>query len=57
MAVSGQLQALVALLARVRAAGTHWAPEPVWTRWRREKKSHHCPYRESNIGRPARSIK
>jgi hypothetical protein len=32
-----------------------WAPEPVWTRWRR-KKSHHCTFRELNPGRPARSL-
>jgi hypothetical protein len=27
-----------------------WAPEPVWTVWRREK---FCPYLESNPGHPA----
>jgi hypothetical protein len=31
-------------------------PEPVWTRWRRGKKSLPCPYRESNPGRPACSL-
>jgi hypothetical protein len=43
------------------ATGTHWiggrwAPEPIWTRWRKKKNSfrYHC--RESNPGRSARSL-
>jgi hypothetical protein len=27
-----------------KAPSTHWAPEPVWTRWRGEQP---CPYRDS----------
>jgi len=30
--------------------------EPVWTLWRREKKSLHRPYREMDPGRPGRSL-
>jgi len=41
MEVRGQLHALAALPVGVRTLGTHfleaeWAPEPVWTQWRRE---------------------
>jgi hypothetical protein len=60
MEVSGQLNALVTFLPGERApystgyeAG--WAPETIWTRWRR-KKSIRCPYRDSKAGRPARSL-
>jgi hypothetical protein len=36
--------------------GAHWAPELAWTRWRREKKSLHCPCWESNPGSQAHSL-
>jgi len=57
MEVSGQL----ALAALPPGKGTPvsiglevgWASEPVLTRWRRESP---WPYRESNTGRPARSL-
>jgi hypothetical protein len=57
MEVSGQLHAPAALTPgqeppapNVYEAG--WAPEPVWTLWRREKS---CSCRQSNPGRSARS--
>jgi hypothetical protein len=31
-----------------------WAPEPVWTQWRREESTY--PYRHSNPGYPERSL-
>jgi hypothetical protein len=31
-----------------------WAPEPVWTRWQKEKNP--CPCRESDPGRSPRSL-
>jgi hypothetical protein len=50
MEVSGQLHATAALTPGKKpqvAIGNEagWAPEPVWTTWRRE---HSCPYRDSN---------
>jgi len=50
MEVIGQLQVLAALLP----VPIGWVPEPVWTRWRREKNP--CPCRELNSVRPARSL-
>jgi len=32
-----------------------WAPEPIWTRWQRENKSHFCPCLDLNPDRQARS--
>jgi hypothetical protein len=58
MEVSGQLHAPAVLPPEERGpAPTEWkagrAPEPLWKRWPREKNSHHCHYRESNLGLPA----
>jgi hypothetical protein len=59
MEVSDQLHALANLSLREeplvpseREAG--WVPEPVWTRWRREKNPRLCL--GSNFGRPACSL-
>jgi hypothetical protein len=58
MEVSGQHHVLAAL-SRVKSPryplhrGAGWAPEPVYTLWRREKS---CPCHESNPSCPARSL-
>jgi len=55
MEVNGQLHAPATLPAVPIEYEAGWAPEAVWTRWQREKKSYNCPCRELNPCRPTRS--
>jgi hypothetical protein len=55
MEFSGQFHALAALSRSKEPLEAGWAPYPALIRWRREK-CHHYPLRESNLGRPARSL-
>jgi len=50
MQVSGQLHAPTGLSAVRTEQEAGWAPEPIWTRWRREN-FHHWPSRKLNPGR------
>jgi len=56
MEVNGQLHSPAALLAERTPVHigweSGWAPEPVWTRWRRKENS--CPCQEYNSSRPTR---
>jgi hypothetical protein len=59
MEVSGQLYSLGALFPRKEPSvpigkEARWAPEPVWTRWQREKDLSAC--RGSKSDSPARSL-
>jgi len=54
MKESGQLHAQAALPSVPTGQEAGLAPEPIWARWRGEKKNSHC--RESNHARPARGL-
>jgi len=56
MEMSGQLHAPAALLPVPTELEVGWAPEPVWTRWRRRKAPAPAGNRKSNRARPARRL-
>jgi hypothetical protein len=54
MGVSGELHTPPALPRADTGQEAGWAPQPIWTRWWKEK--HPYLYRKSNPGRPACSL-